>query len=50
MDLQKVKVVLNWDRLTTITEVESFHDLADRRCIEAFLKKAGPLHRLTRKC
>lgn len=51
MDPEKVKVVLEWPRPTTVTEVRSFLGLAGyyRRFIEGFFRIALPLTRLSRK-
>jgi hypothetical protein len=51
VDSQKVKVVLRWERPTTVTEICSFLGLAGyyRRFIEGFSTIATPLTRLTRK-
>lgn len=51
VDLNKVTIVLQWERPKNVTEVRSFLGLAGyyRRFIAGFLKLAAPLTRLTRK-
>jgi len=51
VDPQKVEAVLRWERLTTVTEIHSFLELAGyyKRFIEGFSTIATPLTRLTRK-
>lgn len=51
VDQQKIKVVLNWSRPTTVTEVRSFLGLVGyyRKFVKDFLKIAVPLTELTRK-
>ena len=51
VDLYKVKVVLNWKRPTTITEVTSFLRLVRyyRRFIQGFFQLALALTQLTKK-
>jgi hypothetical protein len=48
MDPEKVIVVANWRRPTTITEIRSFLGLASyyRRFIEGFSKIARPMTKL----
>ena len=51
VDPKKVKVVVEWTRLTSMFEIQSFLGLAGyyRRFIEGFSKLSGPLTALTRK-
>jgi hypothetical protein len=51
VDLEKVTVVANWKRPTTVTEIQSFLGLADyyRRFIEGFSKIARPMTKLLQK-
>jgi hypothetical protein len=51
VDPEKVIVVANWKRPTTITEIQSFHGLASyyRRFIEGFSKIAKPMTKLLQK-
>jgi hypothetical protein len=51
VDPEKVKVVVEWTRPTSVFEIQSFLGLAGyyRRFIECFSKLSGPLTALTRK-
>ena len=51
MDPNKIEAVVNWDKLTNVTEVKSFLVLLGyyRRFIERFSSIAVPLTLLTRK-
>jgi hypothetical protein len=51
VDPEKVKVVVEWTRPTSVFEIQSFLGLASyyRRFIEGFSKLSGPLTALTRK-
>ena len=51
VDPSKVEIVMNWEQLTTPTEVRSFLGLAGyyRKFIEGFSRLALPLTKLTRK-
>jgi hypothetical protein len=51
VDPEKVKVVVEWTRPTSVFEIRSFLGLAGyyRRFIEGFSKLSGPLTALTRK-
>ena len=51
MDLIKIEAVMNWPRLTTVTEVRSFLHLAGyyRRFVERFSALATLLMRLLKK-
>jgi hypothetical protein len=51
VDPEKVKVVVEWTRPTSVFEIQSFLGLAGyyRRFIEGFSKLSGPLTALTRK-
>ena len=51
VDSSKVEAMLNWERLTTVTKVRSFLDLARyyRRFVKNFPQIALPLMKLTRK-
>ena len=51
MDLEKVKVVMSWERLKSVFEIRSFLRLAGyyRRFIEDFSRLAAPMTRLTQK-
>ena len=51
VDHSKIEAVLNWERLTTVTEARSFLGLAAyyRRFIKSFSQIALPLTYLTRK-
>ena len=51
VDPKKVEVVVQWPRLTNVTEIRSFLGLAGyyRKFIKDFSKIAAPLTRLTRK-
>lgn len=51
VDLKKVRVVLNWEHLTTMIEVWNFLTLAGyHHClVEGFSKIARALHYLTQK-
>jgi hypothetical protein len=49
MDPEKVKVVMEWGRLTSLHEIQSFLGLADyyHQFIEGFSKLSSPLTALT---
>lgn len=51
VDIKKVKVVINWDRPTTVIEVQSFLSLVGyyHRFVEGFSKIVGLFHYLTLK-
>ena len=51
IDLRKVEVVMNWERLKSVFEIRSFLGWAGyyRRFIEDFSWLAAPMKRLTRK-
>jgi hypothetical protein len=51
VDPEKVTVVANWKRPTTVTEIQSFLGLANyyRRFIEGFSKIARPMTKLLQK-
>ena len=51
VDLEKVEVVMNWERLKSVFEIHSFLGLAGyyRRFIEDFSRLATPMTRLTWK-
>ena len=51
VDLEKVEVVMSWERLKSNFEIRSFLGLAGyyRRFIEDFSQLAAPMTRLTRK-
>ena len=51
VDPQKIEAVVNWERPTNVTEVQSFLGLVGyyRRFVEGFSKIATSLTRLTRK-
>jgi hypothetical protein len=51
VDLEKVKAVSEWKQPTSVTEINSFLDLAGyyRRFIEGFSKLAQPMTELLRK-
>jgi hypothetical protein len=51
VDPEKVTVVVNWKRPTTVTEIRSFLGLAGyyRRSIEGFFKIARPMTKLHQK-
>ena len=51
IDLEKVEVVMSWERPKSVFEIRSFLGLAGyyRRFIEDFSKIAAPMTRLTRK-
>ena len=50
MDLEKVEVMMSWERLKSVFEIHSFLGLARyyRRFIEDFSRLAAPMTRLTR--
>ena len=51
VDLEKVKVMMSWERLKSVFEIRSFLRLAGyyRRFIEDFSRLAAPMTRLTQK-
>jgi hypothetical protein len=51
VDPEKITVVANWKRPTTVTEIQSFLGLANyyRRFIEGFSKIARPMTKLLQK-
>ena len=51
VDLEKIKVVMDWPRLTTVTEIRSFLGLTRyyRRFIKGFARLSSPMTKLTRK-
>ncbi|GKU99825.1 hypothetical protein SLEP1_g12612 [Rubroshorea leprosula] len=51
IDPSKVEAIVKWERLTSVTEVQSFLGLAGyyRRFVEGYLKISGPLTQLTHK-
>ena len=51
VDLEKVEVVMSWERLKLVFEIRSFLGLARyyKRFIEDFSRLAAPMTRLTRK-
>ena len=51
VDLEKVEVVMSWERPESVFEIRSFLGLAVyyRRFIEDFSRVAAPMTRLTRK-
>ena len=51
MDLEKVEVVISWERPKLVFEICSFLGLAGyyRRLIKTFFQLAAPMTKLTRK-
>ena len=51
IDLEKVEVVMGWERLKSVFEIRNFLGLAEyyRRFIEDFSRLAAPMTKLTRK-
>lgn len=51
VDLSKIKAIVEWERLTNVTEVRSFLGLAGyyRRFVEGFSKITVPMTKLTHK-
>jgi len=51
MEMEKVKVVLDWPVLKSVKDIQKFLELENyyKRFVEGFVKIARPLHKLTRK-